>query len=82
LLKAEEFRNETRKDEPKTPIERLGEKLKFIERSELRGRMAFYSQEWDAVWQDAVDYEKMYIAMTEQFGAMTERVRIKKQKEQ
>lgn len=79
LLKAEELRNDTRKDEPQTPIERLGEKLKLIERSGIVGRMGFYSQEWDAVWQDAVGYEKMYIAMSEQFGAIAERVRVAKQ---
>jgi len=83
LLKAEEFRNETRNIEPKTPIERLGQKLKLIKRAGVENSYDFYhTTAWDAVWRDAVDYEKMYIAMTEQYGAMTERLRIKKQKKQ
>lgn len=82
LLKAEKFRNEAGKDEPQTPIERLRKKLKLIQRSRNHHEIQHYNQDWDTVWQDAVDYEKMYIAMSEQFGALAERARIQKQKKQ
>lgn len=79
LLKAEDIRNEFRKIEPKTPLERLGQKLKLIQRPGVDESIWFYYiHDWDLVWRDAVDYEKLYIAMTEQYGAMTERLRIKK----
>jgi hypothetical protein len=76
LLKAEKFRNETFKDEPQTPIELLAKKLKLIQRSRNYHDIQHYNQEWDTVWQAALEYEKMYIAMTEQFGAMAERARL------
>lgn len=83
LLKAEELREQFSEAEPKTPIQYLEGKLKAIE---CKGsvnmsveRMRFLPDEWKKVWDDAYDYEKMYIAMTEQYGAMSERRRIKNQ---
>lgn len=83
LLKAEELREKSSEDEPKTPMEYLQGKLYAIE---CKGsvnmaveRMRFLPDEWKKVWDDAYDYEKMYIAMTEQYGAMSERRRMKNQ---
>lgn len=83
LLKAEELREQLSEDEPKTPMEYLQGKLKAIE---CKGsvnmsveRMRFLPDEWKKVWEDAYHYEKMYIAMIEQYGAISERRRIKSQ---
>jgi hypothetical protein len=83
LLKSEELKKQFSQDEPKTPMKYLQGKLNAIE---CKGsvnmsveRMRFLPDEWEKVWEDAYHYEKMYIEMTEQYGAISERRRIKSQ---
>ena len=81
LLKAEELREQSSEDEPKTPMEYLQGKLKAIECKDSVifssvEHIGFLPDEWEKVWGDAYDYEKMYFAMTEQYAAMNERAKI------
>lgn len=80
LLKAEELREQSSEDEPKTPLEYLQGKLKAIESKGSVNmaveRMRFLPDKWKKVWDDAYDYEKMYLAMTEQYAAMNARAKI------